>query len=47
MLADAEERTTRNRRAGELAINFGDDTNQTGEFARGVPNFVLKGGFAG
>jgi hypothetical protein len=46
MLADAEERTTVNRRTGELTINFGGDTNQAGQFARGVPDFVLKGRFA-
>jgi hypothetical protein len=46
MLADAEERITINRRAGELIISFGGDTNQAGQFARSVPDFVLKGGFA-
>jgi hypothetical protein len=47
MLADSEERITVNRRAGELTINFGDDTNQAAQFARSVPDFVLKGRFAG
>jgi hypothetical protein len=46
MLADAEERTTVNRRSGELTINFGGATNQAGQFACGVPDFVLKGRFA-
>ena len=46
MLADAEERITINRRAGELIISFGGDTNQAGQFARSVPDFVLKGRFA-
>ena len=35
-----------NRRTGELTINFGGDTNQAGQFARGVPDFALKGRFA-
>jgi hypothetical protein len=42
MLADAEERVTINRRAGELIISFGGDTNLAGQFARRVPDFVLK-----
>jgi hypothetical protein len=46
MLADAEERVSVNRRAGELTISFGGDTNQAGQFARSVPDFVLKGRFA-
>lgn len=46
MLADAEERVTVNRRSGELAISFGGDTNQAAQFARSVPDFVLKGRFA-
>jgi hypothetical protein len=46
MLADSEERITVNRRAGELTISFGGDTNQAGQFARSVPDFVLKGRFA-
>ena len=43
MLADAEDRITVNRRAGELTISFSGDTNQAGQFARSVPDFVLKG----
>ena len=35
-----------NRRAGELAVSFGGDTNQAAQFARSVPDFVLKGRFA-
>ena len=46
MLADAEERVTVNRRAAELTVSFGGDTNQAGQFARSVPDFVLKGRFA-
>ncbi|MEO9190126.1 MAG: phospholipase D family protein [Acetobacteraceae bacterium] len=46
MLADATDRVTVNRRAGELTIGFGGDTNQAMQFARGVPDFVLKGRFA-
>jgi hypothetical protein len=46
MLADADERLTVNRRAGELTISFGGDTNQATQFARSVPDFVLKGRFA-
>jgi len=46
MLLDAEERVTVNRRAGELLVSFGGDTNQAGQFARSVPDFVLKGRFA-
>jgi hypothetical protein len=46
MLADAEDRITINRRAGELTISFSGDTNQAGQFARSVPDFVLKGRFA-
>ena len=37
MLAEAEDRIAVNRSAGELMINFGGDTNQAGQFARGVP----------
>jgi hypothetical protein len=47
MLADSGDRITVNRRIGELTINFGDDTNQAAQFARSVPDFVLKGRFAG
>lgn len=46
MLAEADERVTINRRAGELAVSFGGDTNQAAQFARSVPDFVLKGRFA-
>ena len=46
MLADADERITVNRRAGEITISFGGDTNQAAQFARSVPDFVLKGRFA-
>ena len=46
MLADADERVTTNRRAGEITISFGGDTNQAAQFARSVPDFVLKGRFA-
>jgi hypothetical protein len=46
MLADAEDRIAINRRAGELTISFSGDTNQAGQFARSVPDFVLKGRFA-
>ncbi len=46
MLADADERVTINRRDGEITISFGGDTNQAGQFARSVPDFVVKGRFA-
>ncbi len=46
LLADADERVTVNRRSGELTISFGGDTNQAAQFARSVPDFVLKGRFA-
>ena len=46
MLADADERIAVNRRAGEITISFGGDTNQAAQFARSVPDFVLKGRFA-
>ena len=46
MLADAEDRITINRRAGEPTISFSGDTNQARQFARSVPDFVLKGRFA-
>lgn len=46
MLADADDRITINRRLGELTISFGNDTNQAAQFARSVPDFVLKGRFA-
>jgi hypothetical protein len=46
MLLDADERVAVNRRAGEITISFGGDTNQASQFARMVPDFVLKGRFA-
>ena len=46
MLRDTEQRVTINRRIGELTISFGGDTNQAAQFARSVPDFVLKGRFA-
>jgi hypothetical protein len=46
MLRDTEDRVSVNRRAGELTISFGGDTNQATQFARGVPDFALKGRFA-
>lgn len=46
MLADADERISVNRRAGEITISFGGDNNQAAQFARSVPDFVLKGRFA-
>ena len=46
MLIDASDRVIVNRRAGELTIGFGGDTNQAAQFARSVPDFVLKGRFA-
>ncbi|HTI80809.1 MAG TPA: hypothetical protein VL614_10220 [Acetobacteraceae bacterium] len=44
MLADAEERITLNRRAGELTISFGGDTTKRVS-SRSVPDFALKGRF--
>jgi hypothetical protein len=32
--------------AGEITISFGGDTNQAAQFARSVPDFLLKGRFA-
>ena len=46
IMADAEDRVTVNRRSGEVIIGFGGDTNQAAQFARSVPDFVLKGRFA-
>jgi hypothetical protein len=46
MLRDSEDRVAINRRAGELTIGFGGDTNQAAQFARSVPDFALKGRFA-
>ena len=48
-LADMQAATDRvaiNRHSGELVISFGGDTNQAAQFARSVPDFVLKGRFA-
>ena len=46
MLRDADDRVSINRRAGELTISFGGDTNQAMQFARSVPDVALKGRFA-
>ena len=46
MLAESEERVTVNRKTREISINFGGDTNQANQFAKTVPDFVLKGRFA-
>jgi hypothetical protein len=46
MLRDADDRVVINRRAGEMTISFGGDTNQAMQFARSVPDFALKGRFA-
>src|SRR3984893_2809414 len=46
MLGDEEGRVIVNRGSGELTISFGGDTNQAMQFARSVPDFVLKGRFA-
>jgi len=46
MLADSEERVVVNRKTREISINFGGDTNQANQFAKTVPEFVLKGRFA-
>jgi hypothetical protein len=46
MLAAAADRIAVNRRSGELVISFGGDTHQAAQFARSVPDFVLKGRFA-
>ncbi len=46
MLRDSEERVEINQRAGEMTIGFGGDNNQAAQFARSVPDFVLKGRFA-
>src|SRR5215471_9152058 len=43
---DADERVVTNRRVGEITISFGGDTYQAAQFARSVPDFVLKGRFA-
>jgi len=46
ILAQSEERVTVDRTSGEIVVNFGGDTNQANQFARTVPDFVLKGRFA-
>ena len=46
MLAESEERVVVNRKTREISINFGGDTNQANQFAKTVPEFVLKGRFA-
>jgi len=46
MLAESEERVVVNRGKREISINFGGDTNQANQFAKTVPDFVLKGRFA-
>jgi len=46
MVAGAEDRVTVNRKTGELTIGFAGDTNQAAQFAKSVPDFVLKGRFA-
>ena len=46
MLRDADDRVVVNRRAREMTISFGGDTNQATQFARSVPDFALKGRFA-
>jgi len=42
MLADADAWVTMNRRAGEVVITFGGDTNQAAQFTRSVPGFRSK-----
>jgi len=46
ILAQSEERVTVNRNVREIQINFGGDIDQACQFARTVPDFVLKGRFA-
>ncbi len=46
MLAESEDRVVVNRKTREISINFGGDTNQANQFAKTVPDFVLKGRFA-
>lgn len=46
ILAEAEDRIEVNRKTAEIVIQFGGDTNQAAQFAKGVPDFVLKGRFA-
>ncbi|MDQ2901315.1 MAG: phospholipase D family protein [Acidobacteriota bacterium] len=45
MLAESEDRLVVNRKSREISINFGGDTNQANQFAKTVPDFVLKGRF--
>ncbi len=42
MLGDAEGRISIDRHAEDLAISFGGDPNQAMQFARSVPDFILK-----
>jgi hypothetical protein len=42
MLADADAWVTMNRRAGEVVITFGGETNQAAQFARSVPGFRFQ-----
>ncbi len=46
ILLQSEERVTVDRTNGEVVVHFGGDTNQANQFARTVPDFVLKGRFA-
>lgn len=46
MLGGAEGRISIDRHAGELTISIGGDPNHAMQFARSVPDFVLKGRFA-
>ena len=46
ILLQSEESVTVDRANGEVVVNFGGDTNQANQFARTVPDFVLKGRFA-
>ena len=45
MLAETSNRVVVNRRGAALTVAFGGDTNQSAQFARSVPDFVLKGRF--
>ena len=46
ILAESEGRVVVNRKTSEISINFGGDINQANQFAKTVPDFVLKGRFA-
>ncbi len=46
MRVEADDRVSVNRRAGGTTISLGEDTNKAAQFARSVPDFVLKGRFA-